>query len=69
MVSWLSRVNTIEEIKERFRKYPDVRYEADDSRITIYPRDTDGFPVSLTVLSEGYTVAARRLARGLHFRG
>ena len=49
--------NPIEEIKDRLAKYPGVRYDADDSQITIHPSDSDGFAVSLYVHKTGFTVA------------
>lgn len=49
--------NVIEEVKNRLVKYPSVRYDADDSQITIHPHDSEGFTVSLSRQKTGFTVA------------
>ena len=49
--------SAIEQIKERLRKYPHVRYEADASSISVLPRSNDGFTVDLNVNQSQYTVS------------
>ena len=49
--------NAIEQIKERLRKYPHVRYEADASSISVLPTSNDGFTVDLEVNQNQYTVS------------
>ena len=49
--------NTIEQIKERLRKYPHVRYEAAGSSISVLPTSSDGFTVGLYVNRGQYTVS------------
>ena len=49
--------DAIEQIKERLRKYPQVRYEADASSITVLPTSNDGFTVGLDVHQGRYTVS------------
>jgi len=50
-------VNAIDQVKERLRRHPAVRYEMGESHITIHPSDGDGFRVSLSTSPEGYTVS------------
>ena len=50
-------MNAIEQVKERLRQYPSVRYDAGESHITIHPLNEDGFPVSLSMSPEGYSVS------------
>lgn len=51
-------MNLIDEIKTRLSKYPGVRYESDDSSITVFPDSDDGFVVSLTIHGgDGYLVS------------
>jgi hypothetical protein len=50
--------NAIEQIKERLRKYPHVRYEAaSSSSISVLPASNDGFTVGLDVSQSQYTVS------------
>jgi hypothetical protein len=49
--------NAIEQIKERLRKYPHVRYEATSSSISVLPASNDGFTVGLDVSQSQYTVS------------
>ena len=49
--------NAIEQIKERLRKYPHVRYEADASSISVLPTSNNGFTVDLNVNQSQYTVS------------
>ena len=49
--------NAIEQIKERLRKYPDIRYEADASSISVLPTSNNGFTVDLNVNQSQYTVS------------
>jgi len=46
----------IKKINDRLAKYPAVQFDADDSRITIHPSDTDGFEVSLFTSNQEYSV-------------
>lgn len=51
-------MSVIDDIKTRLAKYPDVRYEADASSITVFPTAPDGFSVDLTLNSgNSYTVS------------
>lgn len=51
-------MNPIDEIITKLAKYPDVRYEADASSITVFPSAADGFSVGLTLNSgDGCTVS------------
>jgi hypothetical protein len=60
-VGWLpfSRevMDAIEQIKERLRKYPDVRYEVGASSISVLPTSNDGFTVGLDISQSRYTVS------------
>lgn len=47
---------SIQKVKDRLAKHPVVQFEADGSRITVYPSDTSGFEVSLLVSDPGYSV-------------
>ena len=47
----------IEQIKERLHKYPDVRYEATASSISVLPTSNDGFTVRLDINQSQYTVS------------
>ena len=47
----------IEQIKERLRKYPHVRYEATASSISVLPTSNDGFTVGLDINQTQYTVS------------
>jgi hypothetical protein len=49
-------MNAIEEIKERLRKYPHVRYEVGASSISVLPTSNDGFTVGLEVSQNQITV-------------
>ena len=49
--------NPIEEVKKRLADYPGVRYQANDSQITVFPTSPGGFEVSLYTQKVGYTVA------------
>ncbi len=51
------RLSAIPEIERRLAKYPNVRYEADESQITIRAQGPEGFDVSLEVASDGYRVS------------
>ena len=48
--------NPIEQIREKLRKYPHVRYEANASSISVLPASNRGFTVALNVNQKGYTV-------------
>jgi len=48
--------NAIEQIEERLRKYPHVRYEVDASSISVQPTSNDGFTVYLKFIQSHYTV-------------
>ena len=48
--------NAIEQVKERLRKYPHVRYKAAASSISVLPTSNDGFTVGLEVVQSEYTV-------------
>ena len=50
-------MNPIEQIKERLRKYPEVKYEADASSIVVLPASSDGFAVGLDVNGSQFTVS------------
>lgn len=51
-------VSVIDDIKTRLAKYPDARYEADASSITVFPTAPEGFSVGLTLNSDNsYTVS------------
>jgi hypothetical protein len=49
-------MDVIEEIKERLRKYPHVKYKAGDNSIVIFPLSENGFEVWLSVLEGEYKV-------------
>ncbi len=46
----------IEEIKEKLRKYPHVKYKAEDNYIVVFPISDNGFEVWLSVLGGEYKV-------------
>lgn len=50
-------MNAIEQIKERLRKYPHVRYEAGASSIVVLPMSSNGFNVGLDATQSHYTVS------------
>jgi hypothetical protein len=50
-------MDAIEEIKERLRKYPHVRYEVGASSISVLPTSDNGFTVGLYVAQDRYTVS------------
>ncbi|MGH9928378.1 MAG: hypothetical protein ACREA9_04010 [Pyrinomonadaceae bacterium] len=50
-------MTVIDEIRARLSKYPNARYESNDSSITVLPLSNDGFSVALTVNPDGYTVS------------
>lgn len=50
-------MNIIDEIRERLKKYPHIRYEASEGSITVFPTSENGFDVSLYVGDhEGFVV-------------
>ena len=49
-------MDAIEEIKQKLRKYPDVKYQAEDSHIVVFPPSENGFEVGLSVLEDEYQV-------------
>ena len=49
-------MNVIDKIRERLKKYPDARYQADEAHVSVSPRDGCGFEVSLVKSSAGFTV-------------
>ncbi|MDG3584213.1 hypothetical protein [Galbibacter pacificus] len=50
--------NTIDEIVNRLKKYPEAEYELNAESITVNPKNDNGFPVSLTDNGNGnFTVA------------
>ncbi len=49
-------MNPIDEIKEKLRKYPQVKFETEDNYIVVFPISESGFEVGLTVLEDGYRV-------------
>jgi hypothetical protein len=49
-------MNAIEKIKERLSAYADVRYTAGPGRITVHPRDGNGFTVGLRITTTALTV-------------
>lgn len=50
-------MDPIAEIRERFKKYPDARYEAGDGWIRYVPCSENGFVVELQALDEEVIVA------------
>jgi len=50
-------MNAIEQIKERLSKYPQVRYDAGVSSISVLPTSDDGFTVGLDVKRRRFTVS------------
>ena len=50
-------MDAIEQIKERLRKYPNVRYEVGAYSISVLPTSNDGFTVGLEVIQSRYTVS------------
>ena len=53
----LPLMRLFEEIQERLRKYPHVKYEIDTSSITVLPVSDEGFTVRLDVVQDQYTVS------------
>lgn len=49
--------NAIEQIKERLRKYPHVKYEVGATSISVLPTSNDGFTVGLYVSKTHYTIS------------
>jgi hypothetical protein len=49
-------MNAIEQIRERLRKYPHVRYEVGASSISVLPTSNDGFTVGLEISQSQITV-------------
>src|SRR5688572_25946250 len=50
-------MGTIEKIKAKLQKYPQVKYECDRNSISVFPTSDDGFTVSLTVDQDSYSVS------------
>lgn len=50
-------MRAIEEIKVKLEKYPHVRYESDESSISVLPTSDDGFTVSLYEHESDFTVS------------
>ena len=50
-------MNVIEEIKDKLRKYPHLKYEENENSISIVPDSEHGFTVSLVVNGNTYTVS------------
>jgi hypothetical protein len=46
-------MNVIDQIKVKLQKYPHVRYEAEESSITVFPPSENGFEVSMYVGEPG----------------
>jgi hypothetical protein len=49
--------SAIEAIREKLRRYPQVRADETANSITVHPESRDGFPVRLDQHSRGYTVS------------
>ena len=49
-------MNTIDKIKAKLAKYPELTYQAEVDRISIDPPSDSGFPVWLAVNHPGFTV-------------
>ena len=49
-------MDAIEEIIEKLRKYPHVKYKAEDNYIVVFPVSDNGFEVWLSVLDGEYKV-------------
>ncbi len=49
-------MNAIDQIKERLKKHPRIRFLATEMSITIPPKSEDGFEVSFHVKGNEYTV-------------
>ena len=49
-------MDPIEELTRRLNRLPDARYESDQSSITVFPNNADGFTVSLTKNANSCTV-------------
>ena len=55
--SHLSRkMNTIDNMIEMLKKYQNISYTCDAYSLTVHPADEEGFPVSLSLEEEGYTL-------------
>jgi hypothetical protein len=50
------RLSAIEAIREKLRRYPQLRADETATSITVPPESRDGFPVRLDQHSRGYTV-------------
>ncbi|MFQ5992609.1 MAG: hypothetical protein ACE5NA_09260 [Nitrospiraceae bacterium] len=49
-------MGTIEEIKAKIGKYPELSYEANEVSITVHPSSPNGFSVRMEVHKRGFTV-------------
>ena len=49
-------MDAIEQIRQRVKKYPNMKCEIEKHRATIFPQDEQGFSVSLTKNGSGYTI-------------
>jgi len=49
-------VEAIQEIRKKLAKYPQVSYKDSDNFIEVFPNNSEGFPVSLNVSNNTYTV-------------
>ncbi len=46
-------MNVIDQIKEKLKKYPHVRYDANESSATVFPTSENGFEVSIYIGAPG----------------
>lgn len=50
-------MDVIEELTQRLNGIPNLRFESDQSSITVFPADADGFTVNLMKQASVYTVS------------
>jgi hypothetical protein len=48
---------TIQKLKEKLDNYPQIKYEVEENSITVFPNQETGFPVSLCVAQNRFTVS------------
>ncbi len=49
-------MNTIDKLRSRLEKYPEVSYDYDDNSLTVYAANTEGFQVKIISDDQGYSV-------------
>jgi hypothetical protein len=50
-------MNAADKLEEKCKKYPDLKYKKDDSSITVFPADKNGFEVSYNLNGNTHSVS------------